>query len=156
MLRSTAAAKSIAAVQEFSDITQVDDAGRLFLSGSIDDWQRVHDKGITVVIDLEGDVDHGVPTAADQFLYVYLPIHDGDLPNLDRLRAVSELGAELVAKGHRVLSHCGMGLNRSALVAALIMIRGGMAPRRAVEQLRERRQGALFNDVFANWLLGLA
>lgn len=142
-------------MREFSEITQVDDAGRLFLSGSIENWQAVHDKGITVVIDLEGDLDHGVPTAADQFLYVYLPIHDGDLPNLDRLHAVAELGASCVAKGHRVLSHCGMGLNRSALVAALIMIRGGLLPRRAVEQLRERRPGALFNEVFADWILQL-
>ena len=96
----------------FHEIVTLDDAGRLFLSGSIEDWQPVHDQGITVVIDLEGDVDHGVPTAADQFLYVYLPIHDGDLPNLDRLHAVARLGAALVARGHRVLSHCGMGLNR--------------------------------------------
>lgn len=140
-------------MRQFSEITQVDDAGQLFLSGSIEDWKAVHDKGISVVIDLEGDVDHGVPTAADQFLYVYLPIHDGDLPNLDRLRAVGALGAELVAKGHRVLSHCGMGLNRSALVAALVMMRGGMSARAAVDQLRERRPGALFNEVFANWLL---
>lgn len=140
-------------MREFSEITQVDDGGRLFLSGSIEDWKAVHDRGISVVIDLEGDVDHGVPTAADQFLYVYLPIHDGDLPNLDRLHAVAELGAALVAKGHRLLSHCGMGLNRSALVAALIMIRGGMSPRRVIEQLRERRPGALFNDVFAKYLL---
>lgn len=140
-------------MRAFSEITQVDDAGRLFLSGSIDDWQAVHEKGISVVIDLEGDVDHGVPTAADEFLYVYLPIHDGDLPNLDRLHAVATLGADLRAKGHRVLSHCGMGLNRSALVAALILMRGGMSAPRAVAQLRERRPGALFNDVFANWLL---
>lgn len=140
-------------MRNFGEITQVDDAGRLFLSGSIDDWQPVHDRGISVVIDLEGDVDHGVPTAADQFLYVYLPIHDGDLPNLERLHAVANLGAALVASGHRVLSHCGMGLNRSALVAALILMRGGMSSARAVAQLRERRPGALFNEAFANWLL---
>ncbi|MBL9077825.1 MAG: dual specificity protein phosphatase family protein [Planctomycetes bacterium] len=140
-------------MRDFTEISQVDDAGCLFLSGTIDDWRVVHDRGITVVIDLEGDVDHGVPTAADQFLYVYLPIHDGDLPNLERLHAVADLGAALVAQGHRVLSHCGMGLNRSALVAGLILIRGGLSPRRAVEQLRERRPGALFNDAFARYLL---
>lgn len=152
-LARVAAAVEHPVVRNFGEITQVDDAGRLFLSGSIDDWQPVHDRGISVVIDLEGDIDHGVPTAADQFLYVYLPIHDGDLPNLERLHAVAALGATLVASGHRVLSHCGMGLNRSALVAALILMRGGMSAARAVEQLRERRPGALFNEVFANKLL---
>jgi protein-tyrosine phosphatase len=139
----------------FDEITEVDDAGRLFLSGSIEDWKPVHDLGITVVIDLDGDIDHGVPTAADAFLYVYLPIHDGDLPNIARLHAVARLGASLVASGHRVLSHCGMGLNRSALVAGLILMTQGMTGPQVVAQLRQRRTGALFNEVFARYLLDL-
>lgn len=139
----------------FEQLTQVDDDGRLFLSGSIEDWQPVHAHRVTVVVDLEGDVDHGVPTAADEFLYVYLPIHDGNLPNLERLHAVARLGAELVGKGHVLLSHCGMGLNRSALVAAMILMHGGMTGPQAVERLRARRPGALFNEVFANFLLEL-
>ncbi len=139
----------------FDHISQIDDVGRLYLSGSIENWQPVHERGITVVIDLEGDVDHGVPTAADEFLYVYLPIHDGDMPNLERLHAVARLGARMVATGHRVLSHCGMGLNRSALVAGLILMEQGMTGPAAVALLRERRPGALFNEVFANYLLQL-
>lgn len=136
----------------FHELSQIDDAGRLFLSGSIEDWQPVHDRGISVVVDLEGDVDHGVPSSADAFLYVYLPIHDGDMPNLDRLHAVGRLAAELVGKGHRLLSHCGMGLNRSALVAGLVLMHHGMDGPQAVARLQERRPGALFNEVFANYL----
>jgi len=139
----------------FDEIVQLDDAGCLFLSGAIEDWQPVHDRGITVVIDLDGDVDHGVPTAADGFLYVYLPIHDGGLPNLDRLHAVARLGARLVASGHRVLSHCGLGLNRSALVAGLILMAQGMTGAQVVEHLRARRTGALFNEGFARYLVEL-
>ena len=137
------------------EIVQVDDDGRLFLSGAIEDWKPVHARRITIVIDLEGDVDHGVPTTADEFLYIYLPIHDGGMPNLERLHAVAELGARLVAQGHRVLSHCGMGLNRSALVAGLILVSGGMTGQQAVERLRARRRGALFNELFARYLLDL-
>ena len=136
-------------------LSQIDDHGRLFLSGSIEDWAPVHAAGISVVVDLEGDVDPGVPTDANQFLYLYLPIHDGDMPNLDRLHAVGRLGAELVGKGHKLLSHCGMGLNRSALVAGLILMHHGMTGPQAVERLRARRPGALFNDVFAQYLLEL-
>jgi hypothetical protein len=72
----------------FDEIVQVDDDGRLFLSGAIEDWKPVHARRITIVIDLEGDVDHGVPTTADEFLYIYLPIHDGGMPNLERLLLV--------------------------------------------------------------------
>lgn len=140
----------------FDEIVQLDDAGCLFLSGMIHDWKPVHDMGITVVIDLEGDIDHGVPTAADQFLYIYLPIHDGDLPHMDRLHAVARLGAHLIGNGHRVLSHCGLGLNRSALMAALILMYAhGESGPDVVKNLQTRRAGALYNDVFASYLRSL-
>ena len=147
------AAGGDAALSMLDEIVPIDDAGRLFLSGAINDWSRVHALGITVVIDLEGDIDHGVPTAADQFLYVYLPIHDGNMPQLDRLQAVARMAAELICKGHRVLSHCGMGLNRSALMAGLIcMYLGGTTGSQCVELLQRKRQGALYNEVFAHYL----
>ena len=137
-------------------IVPLDDAGLLYLSGAIHDWKPVHDLGITAVIDLEGDIDHGVPTAADQFLYIYLPIHDGDLPQLDRLQAVANMAAELINKGHRVLSHCGLGLNRSALMAGLILMQTqGFTGPQVVEHLKARRAGALYNDTFANYLRSL-
>lgn len=140
----------------FDEIVQLDDDGLLFLSGAIHDWKPVHDRGITVVIDLEGDIDHGVPTAANQFLYIYLPIHDGDLPQMDRLRAIAQVGADLVRKGHRVLSHCGLGLNRSALMAGLILmgVHGYSGPQ-VVKLLQGKRPGALYNTVFADFLRAL-
>ena len=61
-----------------SEIVQMDDEGRLFLSAVIEDWKPILDLGIETVIDLEGGIDHGVPTTANQFLYVYLPIQDDE------------------------------------------------------------------------------
>jgi protein-tyrosine phosphatase len=61
----------------------------------------------------------------------------------------------MVRSGHRVLSHCGMGFNRSALVAGLILVELGMSGPEAVALLRSRRAGALFNEVFAEYLLSL-
>ena len=54
-----------------------------------------------------------------------------------------------------VLSHCGMGFNRSALVAGLILNELGMSGKNVVARLRERRPGALFNSTFAEYLEGL-
>ncbi len=135
------------------DIAQIDDHGRLFLSAVINDWAAVIERGINVVIDLEGGVDPGVPEGAGQFLYIYLPINDGDMPDIDRLHAVAKLGAELVKRGDRVLAHCGMGLNRSALIVALIMRYLGEEPAATVNRIRERRPGALYNRAFAEYLL---
>ena len=67
----------------------------------------------------------------------------------------SILAASLIRDGHRVLTHCNMGFNRSGLVAGLILMSLGMPGHIAVSRIRERRPGALYNDRFANYLLAL-
>ena len=138
-----------------SELFQVDDHGHLFISPAIEDWSTILSRGIDAVIDLEGGVDAGVPTSCNKQLYVYFPIFDDDLPDPVRLQAVVTLGSNLVRSGHRVLSHCGMGFNRSALVAGLILHELGMPGPAVVERIRERRPGALFNERFAEYLIGL-
>jgi len=134
------------------DIVQVDEKGRLYLSPAIDDWQPLEKHEITAVIDLDGDLDLGVPTIPNHILYIYFPIYDDDLPDLAKLNAVARLGAQLVQDGHKVLAHCGLGLNRSALMAGLILNHLGMKGSDAVSLLRERRPGALYNETFASYL----
>ena len=138
-----------------SELFQVDDDGHLFISPAIEDWASVSSRGIDAVIDLDGGIDAGVPTACNKQLYIYFPIFDDSLPDPTRLSSVVLLGSNLVRSGHRVLSHCGMGFNRSALVAGLILHDLGMPGPTVVERLRERRPGALFNDHFAQYLMGL-
>jgi len=42
-------------------------------------------------------------------LYVYFPIFDEGLPELNKLHAVARLGARLATNDEKVLAHCGMG-----------------------------------------------
>jgi hypothetical protein len=57
----------------------------------------------------------------------------------------------------KTLVHCQAGLNRSNLVAALALIRGGRPPAAAVALLRSKRSPVvLCNQTFESWLLGLA
>lgn len=140
---------------DLTKLYPVDDAGLLFISPVIHDWEIVSSYGVDTVIDLEGGLDNCIPTMPNSCLYVYFPIYDEDLPDLQKLEAVAKLGAHLVRNGHRVLSHCGMGFNRSALVAGRILHELGMPGPKVVQQLKERRQGALFNEVFAQHLAGL-
>ena len=137
------------------DVICLDEAGCLYLSPKITDWSHLLERGITVVIDLEGELDHGVPTLPNHILYVYFPIYDEDLPDLPKLHAVARMGAALVRQGHRVLSHCGMGFNRSALVAGLILMHMGLSGEETVQVLRQKRPGALFNERFAEYLASL-
>jgi hypothetical protein len=63
----------------------------------------------------------------------------------DYVRAVSKIGMTLV--------HCQAGLNRSALVAGLALIRDGLHPDDAIRLLREQRCDAvLCNEHFERWL----
>ncbi len=140
---------------DLSKLHQVDDEGRLYISPVITDWTIVSSYGVDTVIDLEGGLDECIPSVPNGCLYVYFPIYDEQLPDLQKLEAVVSLGAHLVANGHRVLSHCGMGFNRSALVAGRILHRLGMPGPLVVERLRARRPGALFNEVFAEHLRAL-
>ena len=137
---------------DLSRLHQVDDDGLLYISPVIHDWGIVSSYGIDTVIDLEGGLDECIPTVPNGCLYVYFPIYDEHLPDLQKLEAVASLGAHLVGARHRVLSHCGMGFNRSALVAGRIMNRLGMPGDRVVQQIRSRRPGALFNEIFADHL----
>jgi hypothetical protein len=133
----------------------VDDAGNLFISPVIQDWSILAAHGIDTVLDMEGGLDECIPTNPNGCLYVYFPIFDEELPDLRKLEAIAALGAHLVEHGNRVLSHCGMGFNRSALIAGRILHRLGMPGERVVQQLREKRPGALFNEVFAEHLRSL-
>jgi len=139
------------------ELFQIDDDGRLFVSAAIQRWNVAAARGVDVVIDLEGGLDLCIPTQANHCLYVYFPFEDDDrvLPSLTKLRAIARLGAELVREGHTVLSHCTTGFNRSALVAGLILTELGATGAEALERVRARRPGALFNETFAEYLAAL-
>lgn len=81
----------------------------------------MHAQGINVIIDLERGLDRGISEEPGQVLYVYCHIEDDDLPDLDRLHALAVMAATLIRKGQKVLVHCTMGLNRSALLAGVIL-----------------------------------
>jgi hypothetical protein len=134
---------------------KIDEQGHLFISPAIREWPPVADLGIDTVIDMDAGLDECIPTTPEGCLYIYFPIYDEELPTLSRLDAVGTLGAQLIRTGHRVLSHCGMGFNRSALVAGVILNKLGVPGKEAVSRIRERRPGALFNDVFAEYLASL-
>ena len=95
------------------DVYQVDDNGQLFISPAIESWDPLAAHGIDTIIDLEGGLDDHIPTTSNHCLYVYFPINDDNeqLPCMVRLHAIAKLAAALIADGHRVLSHCGMGFN---------------------------------------------
>jgi protein-tyrosine phosphatase len=133
----------------------VDDQGRLFISPAIVEWEPIYAAGIRVIIDLDGGLDAGVSSRPGHIIYLYHPIYDEDLPHLETFHSVARFAADLIRRGERVLAHCGMGFNRSALMAGVILTEIGLTGGEAVNRLRERRPGALFNETFADYLASL-
>ncbi len=135
------------------EVFQVDDSGRVFISPDIDDWQALEQLGISAIIDLDGGVDIGVPLVPNHIIYLYFPFSDADLPDLPKLQAVAQFAATLVNAGQKVLCHCAMGFNRSALVAGLVLKQMGLSGQEALDLLRRQRPGALYNEAYASYLL---
>jgi protein-tyrosine phosphatase len=106
-------------------------------------------------VDMDGEVDDGIPDSPNAILYVYYPILDDDLPDLTKIEALGRLVAGLVSDRHRVLVHCRMGFNRSVLVIATALTYLGMTGEQALGHLRACRPGALFNETFAAHVLEL-
>ena len=131
------------------DIVSVNPVGTLFVSGHIEDWEALRERGIDTFVDMDGEVDAGIPASPHALLYVYYPILDDDLPDLPKIEALGRLVAGLVSDHHRVLVHCRMGFNRSVLVIATALTYLGMTGEQALGHLRECRPGALFNENFA-------
>jgi protein-tyrosine phosphatase len=137
------------------DLVAMNPEGTLYVSGEIEDWEALRERGIDTIVDMDGDVDPGIPEAPGSILYVYHPILDENLPDLSKIEALGRLVAELVSGGHRVLVHCRMGFNRSVLVTATALTYLGMTGEQAVSHVRECRPGALFNETFAEHVLAL-
>jgi protein-tyrosine phosphatase len=95
-----------------------------------------------VVVSLtEEPLEHRPPAGR---LGVHLPMKDnGRIDDPETLRAVSDLVTALLEGGRTVLVHCSLGLSRSALFAALVIVERGNAPRDAVDHVRRARPGSL-------------
>jgi protein-tyrosine phosphatase len=78
------------------------------------------------------------------------------LPDLDKLNELADATNRFSAMGP-TLVHCSAGLNRSALVVALALIKRGMTPGDAIQHIRKHRgSDALHNQTFTDWLMSLS
>ncbi len=141
--------------EQLTELFQVDEHGLLFVSPEILDWRPLTDRKVRLVIDLEGQVDCGIPTIPNNLIYTYFPFEDNELPDLIKLHALGRLAAEMMQHQRAVLIHCAMGLNRSPLMAGVALTYLGLSGSEAVTLLQKRRPGALYNPAYASYLTSL-
>lgn len=83
-------------------------------------------------------------------------IIDGSLDSvdMDRLGEIVSWGHSRWLRGDRILVRCQAGINRSALVAGLILIKEGYSASAAIELIRTKRFSyCLSNNYYEKWLL---
>lgn len=97
----------------------------------------------------------GQRASRDQQIVVTF-FEDGALPDVDYLNALADLGLAMWKKGP-LLVHCQAGLNRSAMIVVLMLVRSGkMTAGDAVAMLRAKRStSVLFNVNFLSHVLSL-
>jgi protein-tyrosine phosphatase len=140
---------------QLMELFQVDDDGLLFVSPEILDWRPLAERKVKLVVDLEGEIDCNIPTVPNNLIYVYFPFDDAHLPDLVKLHALGRLCADMIRTNRAVLIHCTMGFNRSPLMAGVTFTHLGLTGAEALERLRGKRAGALYNAVYADYLAAL-
>lgn len=85
--------------------------------------------------------------------YRGMPIPDGKKWDESRFNSAAQIVERWLAKGRTVLIHCRAGRNRSAALAAILLIRQGWEPQAAIDFIREIRPRAIANPVFEERLL---
>lgn len=84
----------------------------------------------------------------------FLLYDDAANPVSPMVEVIADLAYQCVEDGPTLI-HCQAGLNRSSLVAGLVLTKQGYSPERAIALLREKRSSAcLCNPVFEEYLLG--
>lgn len=118
-------------------------------------WNKVWEKGIDVVIDVDGYEPVNPNLIPSGYIVLHWNIVDGDLPDIKTFAEIVRFGHGMIEKGKKVLVHCAAGQNRSALVAAGILCRlSGMSGVDCYNWIKQRNPMAFTNPVFKNWVLG--
>lgn len=91
----------------------------------------------------------GHKIASESYHYFY----DADVPDAGQIRAVADYVRTFCLSDAPTLLHCQAGLNRSNLIAAVVLIDAGRTAEEAIALLREKRSPAvLCNRKFSRWL----
>jgi protein-tyrosine phosphatase len=102
------------------------------------------DLAISALTDSENEElslrEEGSLCAAADIEFLSIPIEDRSIPPSARnFRRRLELADKYLAEGKTVTVHCRMGIGRSSIIAAALLIHQGIAPSEAFEAIEKAR-----------------
>ena len=126
----------------------------LYQSG-FPDFEEIIKNNIKLVIYL-GKTTINLPDSIEpeeDFSYIWWPFTDGPMPDTRILKGLADIAVGFLKKGEKVLISCAAGVNRSSLLASLIMMKFlKIDANEAISKIREKNPFALFNENFYSWL----
>ena len=101
----------------------------------------LEDSGIDLFIDLteEGELET-YAELLQQARHVRVPIVDMNVTTTERYRAILDMIDEAMAAGETVYVHCWGGIGRTGTIVGCWLVRHGMAPQAALDQITEWRK----------------
>ena len=128
---------------------------RLYQSG-FPDFKEIIKENINIVIHL-AEIKSNFPNISpeENLLYIWWPIKDGPLPDTKILNRLADLSVEFLKEGKKLLISCAAGINRSSLLASLVMMKFlKINGKEAIDRIRKKNPSALSNENFYHWLIG--
>jgi hypothetical protein len=123
--------------------------GNLWMGGCIDGVRLPDDFRFVVSLYPWEKYSLGPDTHRDE----YKLFDAGEMPDVGLIHQIAESVVRYTEQG-KTLVHCQAGLNRSGLISALALIKGGWTAAGAITELRTQRSPVvLCNSTFEQWLI---
>jgi protein-tyrosine phosphatase len=112
-----------------------------------DEMKALRDEGVNVVVSMltpaeASELDLRAEQAAAERVgvrFINLPTPDRGIPEIQDFRALVTELAEGIRDGEHVVVHCRMGIGRSSMVAAAVLMAEGLRPRDAWNAVAQAR-----------------
>jgi protein-tyrosine phosphatase len=123
-------------------ITKIDD--KLYISGSISDYNELERLGINKVINCRAECHDDIYELSRRGIgYYWIPVNDFEAPRFDQFDAVEDI-LRNGTSFDKILIHCAIGLGRAIIISSIYMIyHKGCTIDEALEWLGHER-GILF------------
>jgi len=127
-----------------SDITMITD--KLFLSGSILDYNTLKELGITAVINMKSEQHDDIyELTKREISYFWVPVSDHTAPRIDQIDSCMRI----IKKFDKVLVHCAVGRGRSAMVTAawLLVDKKFLTIEQCIDYITKKRPSVALTDI---------